>query len=117
MATPQHAGYEQRGSLGRISIILGSVAMLCDLAFLAQPLERMAERLHEGLFAVVPSLGLSFLSAARALARLLLTHLAYLGTIHGDGGRHRRDRLAAAAIPALKTPRPFAGVRVPGTGD
>ena len=81
MATPQHAGYEQRGSLGRISIILGSVAMLCDLAFLAQPLERMAERLHEGLFAVVPSLGLSFLSAARALAFHQLDYFSLISRI------------------------------------
>jgi hypothetical protein len=68
MATPQHAGYQQRGYLGRILVILGSLATLCDLAFLAQPLERMVERLREGLFALVPSLGLSFLSAARAIA-------------------------------------------------
>ena len=81
MATPQHAGYEQRGSLGRISIILGSVATLCDLAFLAQPLERMVERLREGLFALVPSLGLSFLSAARAIAFHQLDYFSLISRI------------------------------------
>ena len=81
MATRQHAGYEQRGYLARILIILGSVAMLGDLAFLAQPLERMVERLHEGLFAVVSSLGLSFLSAARAIALHQLDYFSLISRI------------------------------------
>jgi hypothetical protein len=81
MATPKHAGYEQRGYLGRILIILGSLAVLSDLAFLAQPLERLVERLHEGLFALVPSLGLSFLSAARAIAFHQLDYLSLISRI------------------------------------
>jgi len=81
MATPQHAGYEQRGYLGRILIILGSLAMLSDLGFLAQPLERLVERLHEGLFALVPSLGLSFLSAARAIAFHQLDYFSLISRI------------------------------------
>jgi hypothetical protein len=81
MATPQHAGYEQRGYLGRILITLGSVAMLSDLAFLAQPLERVVERLREGLFALVPSLGLSFLSAARAIAFHQLDYFSLISRI------------------------------------
>jgi hypothetical protein len=81
MATPQHAGYEQRGYLGRILITLGSVAMLSDLAFLAQPLERLAERLRDGLFALVPSLGLSFLSAARVIAFHQLDYFSLISRI------------------------------------
>jgi hypothetical protein len=81
MATSQHAGYEQRGYLGRILISLGSVAMLSDLAFLAQPLERLVERLREGLFALVPSLGLSLLSAARAIAFHQLDYFSLISRI------------------------------------
>jgi hypothetical protein len=81
MATPQHAGYEQRGYLGRILVIFGSVAMLSDLAFLAQPLERLVERLREGLFALVPSLGLSVLSAARAIAFHQLDYFSLISRI------------------------------------
>jgi hypothetical protein len=81
MGTSQHAGYEQRGYLGRILIILGSLALLSDLAFLAQPLERMVERLREGLFALVPSLGLSFLSAARAIAFHQLDYFSLISRI------------------------------------
>jgi hypothetical protein len=81
MATPQHAGYEQRGYLGRILIILGSVAVLSDLAFLAQPLERLVERLREGLFALVPALGLSFLSVARAIAFHQLDYFSLISRI------------------------------------
>jgi hypothetical protein len=74
-------GYEQRGYLGRILIVLGSVAILSDLAFLAQPLERLVERLREGLFALVPSLGLSFLTAARAIAFHQLDYFALISRI------------------------------------
>jgi len=81
MATPQHAGYEQRGYLGRILVIFGSVAMLSDLAFLAQPLERLVERLREGLFALVPSLGLSVLSAARAIVFHQLDYFSLISRI------------------------------------
>jgi hypothetical protein len=81
MATPQHAGHEQRGYLGRILIILGSLAMLSDLAFLAQPLERLVVGLREGLFALVPSLGLSFLSAARAIVFHQLDYFSLISRI------------------------------------
>jgi hypothetical protein len=81
MATPQHARHEQRGYLGRVLITLGSVAMLSDLAFLAKPLERLVERLGEGLFALVPSLGLSFLSAARAIAFHQLDYFSLISRI------------------------------------
>jgi hypothetical protein len=81
MATPRHAGYEQRSFLGRILIILGSVAMLSDLAFLARPLGWLVERLRDGLFALVPSLGLSFLSAARAIAFHQLDYFSLISRI------------------------------------
>ena len=81
MATRQHAGHEQRGYLGRILITLGSVAMLSDLAFLVQPLERLAEKLSEGLFGLVPTLGLSFLSAARAIAFHQLDYFSLISRI------------------------------------
>ena len=68
MATQQHAGYGQRGSLGKILVTVGSVALLADITFLAVPLERLVERLRDGLFGFVPALGLSFLNAARAIA-------------------------------------------------
>jgi hypothetical protein len=81
MATPPHAEYEQRGYLGRILITLGSGAMVSGLAFLAQPLERLVERLGVGLFSLAPSLGLSFLSAARALAFHQLDYFSLLSRI------------------------------------
>jgi hypothetical protein len=68
MATPTHAGYERRGYLGTILVTLGSVALVADLEVLAQPLVRLAERLHGGVFSFVPSLGISVLNAARAFA-------------------------------------------------
>lgn len=68
MATRQSAGRKQKGFMGRALVTLGLAALLADLSFLAQPLERLAERLREGLFGLVPTLGLSFLNAARAIA-------------------------------------------------
>jgi len=63
MAPRQPAEYQRKGYLGRILVTLGSVA----LAFLAQPILRLIERLRDGLFAIVPALGLYFLDAARAI--------------------------------------------------
>jgi predicted tellurium resistance membrane protein TerC len=68
MATQQHAGNRQKGYWGRFLVMLGSVALIADLAFLAQPFERLAEKLSEGLFSVLPTVGLSFVHAARAFA-------------------------------------------------
>jgi hypothetical protein len=68
MATQQRAGYGRRRYLGRSLVALGSLALLADTAFLAAPLERLIERLRDGLFGIVPALGLSFLHAARAIA-------------------------------------------------
>jgi hypothetical protein len=49
-------------------VMLGSIALLADLSFLVRPIERLAQSVSEGLFAFLPSLGLSFLHAARAIA-------------------------------------------------
>lgn len=68
MATRQAAGPKQRVTLGRAFVAGGLAVLLADLAFLAQPLEKLVERLRDGLFGFVPALGLSFLTAARAIA-------------------------------------------------
>lgn len=67
MATPVHAANGRRGYLGTILVTLGSVALVADLTVLAQPLVQLIERLRDGLFAIVPALGLSVLNAARAI--------------------------------------------------
>jgi hypothetical protein len=68
MATPVHAANERRAYLGTILVTLGLVTLVADLQVLAQPLARFAERLREGAFSLIPSLGLSFLNVARAIA-------------------------------------------------
>jgi hypothetical protein len=68
MATRQAAGHKQRVNWGRAFVTGGLAVLLADLAFLAQPLEKLFERLRDGLFGFVPPLGLSFLTAARAIA-------------------------------------------------
>lgn len=68
MATRQAGGRKQRVNWGRAFVTGGLAVLLADLAFLAQPLEKLAERLRDGLFGLVPALGLSFLTAARAIA-------------------------------------------------
>jgi len=68
MATRQAGRRKQRVNWGRALVTGGLAVLLADLAFLAQPLEKLAERLRDGLFGLVPALGLSFLTAARAIA-------------------------------------------------
>jgi hypothetical protein len=68
MATPPHVASERKGYLGTILVTLGFVALVADLEVLAQPLARLAERLHQGVFGFLPSIGLSFLNAASAFA-------------------------------------------------
>ena len=68
MATPQDVANERKGYLGTILVTLGFVALVADLEVLAQPLGRLAERLQQGVFGLLPSLGMSFLNAASALA-------------------------------------------------
>jgi hypothetical protein len=58
----------RQGILGRIMVALGSIALLADLSFLVRPIERLAQSVSQGLFGLLPSLGLSFLHAASAIA-------------------------------------------------
>jgi hypothetical protein len=94
MATQQHATHEKRRFMGRILVSLGFAGLIADLAFLAQPLQRLAQRLSEGLFGLIPTLGLSVLNAARAIAlhqidyfslisRILVLFLALLAMVTG----------------------------------
>lgn len=68
MATPQHAKHEKRTYLGKSLLILGFLALAADLAVLAQPLDHLAARLSDGLLPLVPTIGLSFADALRAIA-------------------------------------------------
>lgn len=68
MVKPIHAANERRGYLGTMLVTLGFVALVADLEVLAQPLVWLAERFHEGVFGLIPSLGLSFLNAVGAFA-------------------------------------------------
>jgi hypothetical protein len=68
MATRQHAGHSQKTLWGKLLVIFGSIALVADSSFLAQPFERLAERLSNGLFSLLPTIGLSFADAVRAVA-------------------------------------------------
>ena len=68
MATPQHAKHESSTYLGKSLLVLGFLALAADLAVLAQPLDRLAAKLSDGLFSLVPTIGLSFADALRAVA-------------------------------------------------
>jgi hypothetical protein len=95
METRQQSERTRRRLLGRILVILGSIALIADLSFLAQPIERIAEKLSNGLFALLPSVGLSFLHAASAIvfhqadyfslvARILVLFTAMVAVIVGS---------------------------------
>ena len=95
METRQQFENTRRRLVGRILVILGSLALLADLSFLAQPIERLAEKLSDGLFALLPSVGLSFLHAASAIvfhqvdyfsivARILVLFTAMVAVIVGS---------------------------------
>jgi hypothetical protein len=94
MAGRHLATQEKRRFMGRILVSLGFAGLIADLAFLAQPLERLAQKLSEGLFSLVPALGLSVLNAARAIAldqidyfslisRILVLFLALVAVVTG----------------------------------
>jgi len=95
METRQQSENTRRGLWGRILLILGSIALIADLSFLVQPIERIAEKLSDGLFALLPSVGLSFLHAASAIvfhqvdyfslvARILVLFTAMVAVIVGS---------------------------------
>jgi hypothetical protein len=94
MAGRQLASHEKRRYMGRILVSLGFAGLVADLAFLAPPLERLAQKLSEGFFGIVPALGLSVLNAARAIAlhqidyfslisRILVLFLALVAVVTG----------------------------------
>lgn len=68
MAIRRTAGNQEGSRRGRLLAAIGATALIADLAFLAGPVFRIAESAHSGLIGIVPSIGLSFLSAARAIA-------------------------------------------------
>ena len=111
MAPQQDAGYKKRGYMGKVLVTLGSVALLGDLAFLAQPLERLAQKLGEGFFGFLPALGLSFLNAARAIglhqidyfsliSRILVLFSAMVAVIVGIALLRSRSARAAGTNPS-----------------
>ncbi|HKN77189.1 MAG TPA: hypothetical protein VJW94_18580 [Candidatus Acidoferrum sp.] len=81
MAWQQLATLEKRHYMGRILVSLGLVGLIADLAFLAQPLERLVQRLGEGLSGIVPALGLSVLNAARAIALHQIDYFSLISRI------------------------------------
>jgi hypothetical protein len=94
MAGRQLATQEKRQFMGRILVSLGFAGLIADLAFLAQPLERLAQKLSEGVLSLVSALGLSVLNAARAIAlhqidyfslisRILVLFLALVAMVTG----------------------------------
>lgn len=68
MATMQASEFRRSGYLGKILVALGVAALFASLAFLAQPAAHLFEQLRHGFFAVIPAVGLSILTAARAFA-------------------------------------------------
>lgn len=81
MATRQSASSTKKGRLGGILVLLGLAALVADLAFLAVPLEHLLQRLRDGLFGVVPALGLTFLNAVRAVALHQLDYFSLISRI------------------------------------
>jgi len=68
METRQQSENTRRSLLGKIMVAIGSIALLADLSILVRPIERLAQSVSQGLFVFLPSLGLSFLHAASAIA-------------------------------------------------
>lgn len=81
MASPQHPEYGLKGYLGRIFLTLGLVALMADLAVMAQPLVPLVEKVSEGLFGLVPAIGLSVLNAARVIALHELDYFSIISRI------------------------------------
>jgi uncharacterized iron-regulated membrane protein len=94
MVGRQYAAHDKGRYVGKILVAVGFAGLIADLAFLAQPLERLVQRLGEGFFSIVAALGLSFLNAARAIAlhqidyfslvsRILVLFLALVAVVTG----------------------------------
>jgi hypothetical protein len=80
---------------GRGLVILGVCAILTDLTFLAHPFLRLLSATKEGLYGIVPTIGLSLLQTARAIAfhqvdyfslvcRILLLFSAAVAVVSGS---------------------------------
>jgi uncharacterized membrane protein YkgB len=81
METRQQSENARRSLLGKIMVAIGSIALLADLSVLVQPIERLVQSVSEGLFALLPSVGLSFLHAARAIAFHQVDYLSLVARI------------------------------------
>lgn len=68
MAAQQAGGFKRRGFLGKLLVSLGIAILLADSAFLAGPVAELSDKMKNGLFVVLPAVGLSILHAARAVA-------------------------------------------------
>ena len=66
---------------GRGLVILGVCVVLADLAFLAQPCMRLIAATREGLYGIVPTIGLSLLQTARAIAFHQVDYFSLVGRI------------------------------------
>ncbi len=108
MRTKQLAGNRHSGYWGRTLVALGVVALLADLAFLAVPLEQLAEKLKSGFISFVAALAMSVLNAVQAvefhqvdyfslISRILVLFSAMVAVIIGIA--LLRARAASAATP------------------
>ncbi len=68
MSAHKHLQNDRTGFLGTIFVALGSLALAADLAFLIEFLRPLFGKLQDGPFALIPTLGLSLMHAARAIA-------------------------------------------------
>lgn len=66
---------------GKILAAIGAAALIADLAFLIGPVSRLAQSAHNGLIGIVPSIGMSILTAARAIAFHQVDYFAVVARI------------------------------------
>jgi hypothetical protein len=66
---------------GRGLVILGVCAILTDLVFLARPLMRLLSATREGLYGILPTIGLSLLHTARAIVFHQVDYFSLVGRI------------------------------------
>jgi len=85
---------KQRGHVSTLLLTAGSIALVADLSFIAQPLTALLGRSKEGLLGVLPQLGMCLLNATHAIAfhqiayiplisRILVLFCAMVGLIAG----------------------------------
>ena len=81
MAKKMAADSKSKAFWGRGLVILGGCVILTDLAFLAQPCMRLIATTREGLYGIVPTIGLSLLQTARAIAFHQVDYFSLIGRI------------------------------------